>query len=84
MAILKPKRSRKKQVDSKLAIIFGENVKRERERLGKSQIELAESVGSSGTYIGLIERAQTAVTLPKMEKICNKLGKDVSYMLRGH
>lgn len=69
-------------MDSKLSVIFGENVKRERERLGKSQIELAQQTESSGTYIGLIERAQVSVTLPKIERLCKALGKDVCSMLK--
>lgn len=84
MATKKIKRSRTKVLRSKLVIIFGQNVKRERERLGKAQIELAVVVESSGTYIGLIERGQVGVTLPKLEKICDALGRDVCYMLREH
>lgn len=84
MATKKVKRSRTRVLDSKLAVIFGENVKKERLRLGKSQIELAVSIKSSGTYIGLIERAQSAATIPKMERLCDALGRDVSYMLKKH
>ena len=84
MATKKAKRSRTKILDSKLAIIFGQNLRKERERLGKTQIELAVAIKSSGTYIGLVERAQSAATLPKIEKICNELGRDVCYMLKKH
>ena len=80
----KPKRTRTAVLRSELAIIFGKNVKRERLSLHLSQIELGVRTGSSGTYIGLIERAQAAVTLPKVEAICKALKRDASYMLICH
>jgi transcriptional regulator with XRE-family HTH domain len=54
---------------SKISVRFGKKVKELRKLLGLTQQELAEKVGISKDYIGLIERGLRSPSLEMIEKI---------------
>lgn len=56
--------------------IFGNNVKRERLRIGLSQEQLAEQINKSSHFVSLIERGQTAVSFSTIIDICKELKID--------
>jgi transcriptional regulator with XRE-family HTH domain len=58
---------------SRVLVIFGRNVRRERLKLYLSQEELGELAGLHRTYIGMIERAEKNVTLQNIERIAKAL-----------
>lgn len=59
---------------SELPIRFGRKVKELRKTIGISQNELAERVGVSKDYIGLIERGLRSPSLQVIERIARSLG----------
>lgn len=58
--------------------LFATNVKKERQKLGLSQEELATKAGVHRTYIGMIERAEKNATLTSISKIAKALEITVS------
>jgi transcriptional regulator with XRE-family HTH domain len=60
---------------------FGQNVRREREKIGLSQEKLAEKAGLHRTYIGMIERGERNVTLKKASKIADSLEIKLSELI---
>ena len=59
---------------SELSVRFGRKVKELRKSINISQNELAERVGVSKDYIGLIERGLRSPSLQVIERIANSLG----------
>jgi transcriptional regulator with XRE-family HTH domain len=57
--------------------VFAQNVRKYRKQKGYSQEEFARVCGVHRTYMGLIERAKTTISIEILEKICKELG--VSY-----
>jgi transcriptional regulator with XRE-family HTH domain len=56
---------------------LAKNVRKYRKEKGYSQEEFARICGVHRTYMGLIERGKTAVSIEILEKICHSL--NVSY-----
>ncbi len=56
-----------------ILIKFGNKVRKERNKLGLSQEELAARAGVHRTYIGMIERAEKNITLENIEKVAKAL-----------
>jgi len=65
-----------------LLVKFGKAVRKERQRLGISQEELAERAGVHRTYIGMIERAEKNITLINIGKICTGLNTRIGALLK--
>lgn len=59
------------------------NIRRERQRLGFSQEQLAEECGLHRTYIGGVERGERNITLSTLEKIASALGVSPIALLEG-
>lgn len=66
----------------KILNIFGENVRKYRNKLEISQEELADRAGLHRTYIGMIERAEKNITLINIEKIANALEVKIDDLLK--
>ena len=60
---------------------FGNKVRKERQKQGISQEELASRAGVHRTYIGMIERAEKNITLSNIEKIANALGVPLNKLI---
>jgi transcriptional regulator with XRE-family HTH domain len=65
------------------AVTFGERVRKERNRLGLSQMAMAEEVGVHYTYISSIERGERNVSLENIVRIAEVLGVDPSKLVKG-
>lgn len=63
--------------------IFGANVRRERQRLGISQEELAFKCGIHRTYIGSVERGERNIGLINIVRIANALNLKPADLLKG-
>ncbi len=61
-----------------ILIKFGNKVRKERNKLGLSQEELAAKTGVHRTYIGMIERAEKNITLENIEKVAKALNLKLS------
>ena len=59
-------------------VVVGRNLKARRTELGLSQDELGSRAGTSGNYIGMIERGETSVSIDMLEAIAEALGVTVS------
>jgi transcriptional regulator with XRE-family HTH domain len=66
----------------KLLKAFGEGVRGLREDEGLSQEDFAERVDVHRTYVGMIERAECAPTLPTIAAWAAALGRKPSELLR--
>ena len=53
--------------------LLSQNVKRARQKLGYSQMKLAELCGMSANYIGTIEMGARFPSAASLQKICNVL-----------
>lgn len=62
-------------------IIFANNLKKQRYKLGVSQERLAELCGLHRTFIGLIERSNRNITLKNAKKIADALQVDIKDLL---
>lgn len=60
---------------------LGEKIRQERIRMNFTQEQLAEAVGLSTTYIGLVEHGQRAVTLEKLIDLANIFHVSIDYLL---
>ena len=61
-----------------ILIKFGNKFRKERNKLGLSQEELAAKAGVHRTYIGMIERAEKNITLENIEKVAKALNLKLS------
>lgn len=61
--------------------IVGENVRRLRMERGMTQEQLAFEVGITMRYVGMIERAETSVTIGVLGKLAEALGVGPSALL---
>lgn len=59
-------------------MIFGANVRREREKAGLSQEALAHLAGLHRTYVGSVERGERNVSIDAMSKLLRALGFELS------
>jgi len=62
--------------------MIGEELKKERVRIGLSQEKLAEKAGVHRTYISLIERNVKNPTLDVLFRICKALGIKPSTLVK--
>lgn len=60
---------------------LGNRIRTERKRLNLTQEQLAECIGVSSTYVGLIERGERSVTLEILILIANTLHVSIDYLL---
>lgn len=60
---------------------LGNRIRTERKRLNLTQEQLAECIGVSSTYVGLIERGERSVTLDNLILIANTLHVSIDYLL---
>ncbi|MBE7158841.1 MAG: helix-turn-helix transcriptional regulator [Rhodospirillales bacterium] len=63
-------------------MIFGENLKAARLKMGMSQKEFAERVGLRRQYIYRVEDGRQNLTLQMMAQLAEALGQDMISMLR--
>lgn len=56
-------------MEDSVLVYFGRKIRREREKQGLSQEELADLAGVHRTYIGMIERAEKNITLRNIYKL---------------
>ncbi len=64
----------------KLALRFGESVRRLRLRKGLSQERLAELCGMHRNYVGAVERAERTPSIVAADKLARALGTTLSSM----
>lgn len=57
-----------------IRILIGEGIRKERERNGMTQAQLAELATLHHNYIGQIERGEKAITVIALQKICLAFG----------
>lgn len=62
--------------------LFGENVRKQREKLHLSQEKLAELCDLHRTYIGGIERGERNVSIENIQKIAKALGIKISVLFK--
>ena len=60
-----------------ISSVIGNRIKKQRNRLGLTQEELAEKCGLHYTYIGQLERGEKNATLESIEKVVR--GLDISF-----
>ena len=60
---------------------LGKRIRAERLRLNLTQEQLAECIGVSSAYAGLVERGERSVTLEKLIQIANTLHVTIDYLL---
>lgn len=69
-------------MEKKIEILFGQTVRRYREKLGLSQEAFADVAGIHRTYISSIERGKVQVSIGIAHKVAVALGVPLSRMLR--
>ncbi|MCL2573656.1 MAG: helix-turn-helix domain-containing protein [Defluviitaleaceae bacterium] len=70
--------------DEKLAkrfLIFGNNVRLARKKMGFSSTDFARFLGISVAYVGLIERGERTPSVEMLIKICDFFGRSVDSMM---
>lgn len=67
--------------EQELAVAFGLKVREKRKRTGITQKDLAEIIGVTRVYMGLIERGDTSITLAKAYRLAVALNCSVSDLL---
>lgn len=67
--------------EQELAEAFGLKLRQKRKSIGMTQNDLADKVGLTRVYIGLIERGTTSITLEKVYKLAAALDCPVSELL---
>jgi len=65
----------------KIQDILAKNVRKYRKQKGYSQEEFARICGVHRTYMGLIERGKTSVSIEILQKICTELNISYDSML---
>lgn len=68
-------------MSSPIVIKFGKRVRQLREERGISQERLGILTDIDRTYIGMIERGERNITLPKAERLARALGTKLSNLL---
>ena len=61
---------------------LGKRIREERLKLHLTQEKLAEDIGVSNTYIGLIERGERSLSLDTLVRLANRLGITIDYLLQ--
>ena len=60
------------------AFIIGEQLKEERRRVGLTQEELAEKIGTKKSFISRVEKGKADIQLSTLVKVFRGLGRQVS------
>ena len=68
---------------SELRRVFADHVRAQRKRLGISQEELADRAQVHRTFIGVVERAETNVSIDNIARISAALGVSAAELLAG-
>ena len=63
------------------AFIIGEQLKAERLKAGMTQEQLAAKIGTKKSYISRIETGHTDIQLSTLIKICQGLGRKISFTI---
>lgn len=63
--------------------ILGANIRKYRKQIGITQEQLAEKIGRSVNYIGMIERGEKVPSLKTFVLIANTLGTSTDVLLAG-
>lgn len=63
------------------AFIIGERLKEERTKIGMTQAQLAEKIGTKKSFISRVENGRTDIQLSTLSRIFNGLGKRVAISL---
>lgn len=72
-----------KKIENSLCLRdFGDFIRRERERRGLPQAEVAQMIGMHQTYYSKIELAQREVDLVDAMNICQALGLDLADFIK--
>lgn len=67
--------------EQELAFAFGLQLRQKRRQIDMTQKELADAIGVTRNYIGVIERGETSITLEKVYKLASALACRVSDLL---
>lgn len=62
---------------------FGQRIRARRERLGWSQMALADEVGLHFTYISSVERGERNISLQNIVRLAASLGVDPAVLVKG-
>ena len=62
-------------------IALGKRIREERKKLNLTQVQLAEKLDVTTTYMGFVERGERCITLDKLTCLANILGVSVDYLL---
>jgi transcriptional regulator with XRE-family HTH domain len=65
------------------AVEFGKRVRARRERLGLSQMALAEEVGLHFTYVSSVERGERNISLHNIVRLAEGLDVDPGTLVKG-
>lgn len=68
--------------DSNLNILFGQRVRLLREKSGKTQAQLAERIGVTEQYIGMIERGRSSPSFAVIQKLSQALAAKPEHLFR--
>lgn len=71
----------KKRKPSPLRLQFARNLRRERERAGLSQEDLADAAGLHRTYVGSVERGERNLSIDNIERLATALGLSPASLL---
>ncbi len=56
-------------------------IREERLKLNLTQVQLAEAINISDSYMGAIERGERSLTLDTLMRLVNRLGVTIDYLL---
>jgi len=65
------------------AVEFGRRVRERREKLGWSQMALADQVGLHFTYVSSVERGERNISLRNIVRLAEALAVDPSALVKG-
>lgn len=60
---------------------LGKRIREERLKLNLTQVQLAEAINISDSYMGAIERGERSLTLDTLVRLVNRLGVTIDYLL---
>ena len=66
-----------------MAVEFGQRVRQRREKLGWSQMTLADNVGMHFTYVSSVERGERNISLQNIVRLAGALGVDPGTLVKG-